>query len=331
MKGLKLSSLKGELKKVDAKHQKEPARSIKRPGAKIDAEWKRALKERGYSSRFSNYSSCLPLRAFNNFSFDELCKIKYSSIFTMHESVSKLFEIKARYEIVRKIKNSMWRWGCGSGVWNEVVDAYEHIRNFVFHSNSDFEVRLDHSTYHNEYGYAKYSRLFIDGVFAYLIYYKKKHVMTIGFSVMEGRQILIQQVQSAERSGNRFLYRLPANRMEFVIELFQRNFPGYILYVIDAKFLIGKTLRGYRHALELAIIRTKRLRTEVIGATGAEKVTALERLKKANDDVRLTKESIKHLRDDHDRIVTFYKNTGRFKLDSEKFIINNLVHYRVLN
>jgi hypothetical protein len=330
MKGLKLSSLTGELNKVEDKYQEKPATTIKSPTRRISKFWKNEIKERSDSSRFLDYYTRLPLSALSKFSFDELCKMKYSSIFTMHDEVRKLFETKARYEIVRKIINSMWRWGCGAYVWNEVVDAYEYIRNFVFHEDPNFEIRLDHSTYHNECGYAKYSRIFIDGTFAFLVYYKKKHVMTMGFSIMEGRRILIQQVQSAERSGNRYLYRLPANRMEFAIELFQKNFPGYKLFVINGRFLLGKTLRDYRNALDLANIRATRLEQEVDYCTGAKRTSALERLAETVNDVRLLKENIEHLCADQDRIDTFYKNTGRFKLDSEKFIVNNLVHYEVI-
>ncbi|MCK9344587.1 MAG: hypothetical protein M0P64_00495 [Candidatus Pacebacteria bacterium] len=328
MKGLRLSSLTGELKKVAEKYQGKPAATIKSPTKRIDEFWKKEMRNRADSTRFHDYYSRLPLQALSKFSFDELCKLNYSTIFFMHETVGKLFATKARYEIVEKIKSSMWRWGSGAYVWNEVVDAYEHIRNFVFHEDPNFEIRIDHSTHHHECGYAKYSRIFIDGVFASLVYYKKKHVMTIGFSITEGRRVLIQQVQSAERSGNRYLYRLPANRMEFVIELFQNNFPGYGLYVIDAKFLLGKTLRSYRNALDLANIRATRLQQEADSCTDFKRADALKRLTKTISEVRLIKEHINHLRDDQDRLDAFYRNTGRFRLDSEKFIVNNLVHYK---
>lgn len=330
MKGLKLSSLTGELKKVEKKFQDKPASTFKSPSRKISEFWKRQAKERGLGKSFLEYYPRLPLPALSKFSFDELCKMKYSSIFMMHDTVGKLFETKARYEVVRKIISSMWRWGCGGDVWNELVDAYEHIRNFVFSDDPNFEIRLDHSTYYNEYGYAKYSRLFIDGVFAYLVYYKKKHVMTIGFSIMEGRRVLIQQVQGAERSGNRYLYRLPANRLEFVIELFQINFPNYKLYVIDAKFLVGKTLRDYRNLLERTKNRQERLLIEVASSTGAKKADASKELAETKEDVLVINEKINHLKEDAERLGAFYRNTGRFELDSEKFIVNNLVHYGVL-
>lgn len=329
MKGLKLSSLTGELNKVDEKFQEKPATTIKSPGRKISAFWKNYLRERGFSAPFMDYYPHLPLEAFSNFTIDELCKMRYSSIFMMHDTVRRLFETKARYEVVWKIVNSMWRWGYGRDVWNEVVDAYKLIRNFVFSADPNFETRLDHATYHNEFGYAKYSRIFIDGSFAFLVYYKKKHVMTIGFSIMEGRRILIQQVQGAERSGNRYLYRLPANRLEFVIELFQKNFPGYKLHVIDAGSLTKKTLSDYRNALEFGEKQRTRYEEEIKTCTGDELEYSRRWLKESKDRCKALEEMIFHLKADTPRLVSFYQNGGRFKIGPEAIKVNNLAHYCV--
>lgn len=221
----------------------------------------------------------------------------------MDTSVDKLFETSARHEVVRKIQSSMWRWGVGKGTWNEVVEAYDNLRHFSFGAR-DFEVRLDHTTSYNEYGRGKYSRVYLDGVFAYLVYYKRKHVMTVGFSVQENRNLLVQQVQSANRSGNRWLYRLPQNRLEFVIELFKQNFPKYQLWLIDGSSLVEKTLADYRSSLQSAQ-RSQRTEAELA-----------------------LKEKIEHLKADKARLVAFYANVGQFRLGSSKKV-RGLIHHRV--
>ena len=137
MKGLHLRSLSGELLKVGSEHVQKPIDAIK------DADEKLRLSRDMIGRHFDDLSFSesfhrLPLKAFGKFSFDELCKIYYSSILMMDESVQRLFKTNARYEIVRKIKSSMWRWGFSAGTWNEVVEAYENIRRFSFIPDSIF-------------------------------------------------------------------------------------------------------------------------------------------------------------------------------------------------
>lgn len=331
MKGLRLSSLTGELKKVSVKYEEKPVGAIRGVQKKLGPqEQQRLTLCGGPNVTFLGYYPRLPHQSLKGFSFDELCKMNYSTIFMMHETVRKIFEHNARYEVVRKIMSSMWRWGYGKGTWNEVVDAYEHIRNFVFTNDPNFEVRLDYSTYNNEFGYAKFSRIFIDGVFAFLVYYKKKHVMTLGFSLMEGRQLLIQQVQSAKCSGNRFLYRLPRNRLEFVVELFKQNFPGYKLHIIDGKSLTKKTLSDYRRGLQSTQERLNRYRVEVKNAVAASKERINRYLNESEQDCRVLQEKILRLESDEERIASFYRNAGQFTLGPATHNLNNLVHYCVM-
>jgi len=293
MKGLCLRSLSGELHKVSATAAKDPAATIKDSDKKF-GRWQEYIKGmlgRGFAFPQDCYK--LPLQAFEGFSFDELCKIYYSTSTMMHRSVDDLFETNAQAEIVRKIESSMWRWSIGAGTWNEVVDAYNCIRNFSF-GHRDFELRLDYTTSFNPYGRSKYSRIFIDGVFAYLVYYQRRHVMTIGFSIQGSKHLLIQQVQTKDRSGNRWLYRLPHNRLELVVDLFKKSFPTYSLWVIDGSSLAEKTLEDYRQALQRS-----------------------ERANRA-DEILEYKNRIDHLSADKPRLAAFYGNVGRFVLGSSK-------------
>ncbi len=259
----------------------------------------------------------LPLKCFANFTFGELCKLKHSSIFCMDDSVDKLFETNPQYEIVRKIESSMWRWGYGRGTWNEIVDAYDNIRKFSIPNPAGFEIRLDHTRYYSPYGYSKYATIYLDGVFAFLVYYKQKHVLTIGFSIQEGRKVLIQQVQAAQKNGNRYLFKLPGNRIEFAIDLFAENFPGYELYVIDGRALINKTLGHYNSALESQKGFLQRFQD------------SFENQKRILENCRELEVRISHIESRKTKIAKCYRDAGKFKLKTKPLSFNGLKHRQV--
>lgn len=328
MKGLHLRSLTGELHAVEPEHNVKPVLSIQEVDTKLGA-WQGYLYERwGDHFSFLNEYHRLPLKALGGFSFDELCKLKYSTDIMMDESVNKLFETCPRHEVVRKITSSMWRWGFTRGTWNGLVATYDNIRNFTFLDDPNFEIRLDHTTYYNECGWSKYKRIFLDGVFAFLVYYKGTHVLTIGFSIPEDNKLLIQQVQSAKRAGNRFLYRLPANRIEFVIELFQKNFPGYCIRVVDGASLAKKTLESYASGVHVLQERCDRYRKEL--ETDKADACIKEWLRTSELEKTELKSKIAQLKADKSRLASFYGNAGRFALGPAANQINGLNHCDVL-
>ncbi len=329
MKGLKLRSLSGELCKVGSKYAKNPLDTINDIEKKL-SPWDHYILERfGENFSFLKEYYKLPIRIFSEFSFEELCKLHHSSILMMDQSVNEIFERDARYEIMRKIQSSMWRWGMNKGTWNQAVDAYDNIRRFSFIENPDFEIRLDYSTHFNEFGYSKYSRTYIDGVFAYLVYYKRRHVMTIGFSIMEKRSLLIQQVQSVNRTGNRYLYKLPNNRIEFVIGLFRKNFPGYQLYVIDGNCLVEKTISHYKRALNMAMERCRNYRDQIKNPACKSKNITERWLRESEQECEALEAKIVHLKADKSRLALFYGDTGRFLLNPLTLSVNGLIHHQV--
>lgn len=267
--------------------------------------------DNGVMPTFSSIASHLPLAALSALSFDQLCKVHYSSLFMMDQSVCDLFEKSQEHILVRKIESSMWRWGFSRGKWNDVVAAHVGIRNFDL-GLEDFEVRLDHTTYVNECGYSEHSRTFLDGVFAYLVHYRGEHVMTIGFSVAADRRILIQQVQLVNRRGNRFLFRMPTNRLEHIIACFAAAFPGHDLYVVDGRAVGTKSLRSYEDALARAKRRLVNMRAGD-AYSPVEEIATLE--KKAA-----------HLRADLPRLEAQYGETGRYQRGAV-LAMNSLDHY----
>lgn len=325
MEGVVLSSLTESLSKVDSAFGAKPAETIDDIYKKIDSleVWTEYF---GEFSFFEHYHK-LPLKAFVNFSFDELCKLKYSTIFMMHETVRDLFESSAPHEIVRKIMSSMWRWGMGRGTWNEIVDSYNLIRSFSLGLPDAFELRLDHSTYFNECGYSKYTRTFIDGAFAYLVYYKGVHVMTIGFSVVEGRKILIQQVQLKKPTGNRFLFHFPSNRLEYIITRFKEHFRGYSLYLITGESLVTKIVRDYCEVIHTVEKRCAHSREYI--AKGEDESGREEGwLRQSEEELTLFRAKLKHIHDDQERLIAFYANAGKYRLGTPLTLLGR-THKRI--
>lgn len=303
MLGIDLISLKDNLCKVPAHKANKPSETIKDTANKL-CKWGKYISSRfGEGVCFLDYYYRLPIKAFESFSFDELCKLQYSSIFMMEESVRELFETDTHYEIIRKIKSSMWRWDFSPGNWNEIVDAYNNIRNFSFVDNPNVEIRLDYTTYYNQYGYSKFARVFLDGVFGFLIYYKGEHVLTIGFSILSKKRILIQQIQSAKVKGNRFLYTLPQNKTEFVLDIFLKNFPGYKLFLINGSSLVKKTISDYKSCLSVSDDKEQK---------------------------EYLKNKIKHLTKRSESISVFYSDTGRHSFSGKQIKRFNLVHCEVI-
>lgn len=261
----------------------------------------------------------LPLYMFTGFSFDELCKLYHSSFFMMSSSVDDLFERDAQYEIVRKIKNSIWRWSSCSSMWNEIVDGYNNIRNFVFIENQDFDIRFDYTVGCNQRGYSKYSRIFLDGVFGLLVYHKGVHVLTIGFSIGSNRQLYLQQVQLARRSGNRWLYKLPKKRLEFVIDRLRECFVGYTIHVIDGNKLVDISLDAYRYALQQ--------RKDRLSYRNSLSVNQLSSLESERD---ILQEKIDHLEKDRPRLVNFYRDVGcSYQIGKNPVIALGVPHYPI--
>lgn len=330
MKGLSLKTLKVPLHTVGPEHDRYPITSIE----SVENRFELAdVAHTGPLSSFNFITDCinLPLTAFRNFSFDELCKVFFSQETIMHRSVDDAFNKNARFEIIRKIRSSMYRWGFDIGTWNEVVDTYEGIRRFsIGLPRDDFEVRLDYTTGYNEKGYSKFSRTFLDGVFGFLVYYKRTHVMTIGFSFTKGRRLLIQQVQSAKRTGNRYLYHFPKNRLEFIISRFKAAFPSHQIYVINGQDLFERIFSAYQAGLENTRQRLETAKNERFGDNVSNREWHLLRIRELEETCVDGEVRLSHLESEQDRLVAFYADSGSFTLGTEPFRVNGLNHYPVV-
>lgn len=327
MKGLPLHSLSEDLCPVDPAHAEKPAATIGDVDAKLARwTWKQELER--YAERFSFERDyyCLPHQMLAGFSFDDLCKLRYSSSIMMDRSIEDLFGRVPRYEVVRKIESSMWRWGNCARDWNEVVEAHSCLRRFTMPGYPDFEARLDYTSGYNERGYSKYSRTYLDGVFALLLHYRGKHALTIGFSITNGRRLLVQQVQSAQKTGNRGLYKLPENRLEFAVGLMQANFPGYEIFVVDGASLAKKIIANYETQLRG---EKEWCASQERGLTGKTPELYRQSLERGRERCALLAEKISHLKSDEPRLKSLYRNVGRFRLRDSELAINGLLHRQV--
>lgn len=200
-----------------------------------------------------NYHS-LHIQHFKYLSFNKLCQLRFNSVMMMHRSIYDLFEKEPQYCILRKIQNSMHRnGGCYSDkkTWNTIVKVYDIIRKFDLEPK-DFTVTLDYTIGSLERGYSVNAGIYLDGVFAFLVHYKGKHVMTIGFSVARNHSILITQLQMIQKKRNRFLYKFSKNRMDFIIGKFFQHFKGFDIYLINGKSLARNLEGQYKNLVETA-------------------------------------------------------------------------------
>lgn len=329
--GIALSTYEaGGLSKVPDVLDRNPDRTFDLAARLGDAYAEWAIDRYGEPAdvpKISATTSRIPMNLYRSLSLDELCKVRFSCTFMMQRCVEDAFEAEPRLAIYQKIVNGMWRWGCGRPTWNEIVDAYDAIRGFDM-GIPGFEVTLDHTTSTNESGCGEHSRTYLDGVFGYLVHYRGEHVMTLGFSIMEGRRVLLQQVQLKSRRGNRWLFRLPRNYLEHVIDRFRDSFPGHGLFLVDGHDVIGRSLSSYRS--ELARAEEFQAETEQRLRKAADQDTAYyeRRMVSRAAEIERLRKAVAHAEPEVERLGAFYASTGRYRR-GEAVTVNRLRHYAI--
>ena len=193
---------------------------------------------------FDRHYFKLPAACFRPFSKEDRIKLKFASFIMVHPTFKDHLDGIREFEVIDKLGNSQWRYGFGQD-WNTIVRSYDGLKRFKF--GDKFETRIDMTTGTNEKGFSRCERVFLDGTFGFLIYYKGKHVLTIGFSFASKNRLLIQQVQLKNKKGNRFLYKLPCNVLDYSIERMRAAFPSMNLYLCQVDDQIQKIKDGYIH------------------------------------------------------------------------------------
>jgi hypothetical protein len=153
--------------------------------------------------------------------------------------------------------------------------------------------------------------------------------MTLGFSVTAGKRILIQQVQLAKQKGNRFLFKLPRNYLEFIIGRFRAQFPQHELFLVEGKSLTDVIMKGYVGEHRRQVEHLKEYRQVSASHRSAETRELYSRWAEEKEELakRLT-ERMKHLRADKPRIISFYRDAGQFRLE-KRLRVGGLAHRRL--
>lgn len=236
-------------------------------------------------TRLKEISRRLPLEPFwSECSWDEIAKIVFGDVIMSelgslfdrmdyerirrgrHGEIVEKGPMPEFLEFIYKLRNSMHHYGeYQQRSWNDLVSAYYAIPEFDF--GPEFDVRFDHSRYFNWWGRAYHigeqirkmempwdeksiywdnNELYIDGVFAYLIYYKGKHVLTLGFS-LGGKKVLLSQVQLRNQRGNRWLYKLPLDYFDYAVTRFSDHFRhhGFDVCLVQGQSLADQIASWY--------------------------------------------------------------------------------------
>jgi len=237
-------------------------------------------------------------------SLNELGRLYFSHKKVFSDSSKEEMRKDPKYHLIEKIRVCYAKWGAwGTITWNELVSFYNQLRTFRI-GEPDFSITLDWTTGFNERGYSTYSRTFLDGVFAFLVHHKGKHVMTIGFSLADDGKLLIQQVQLVNKKGNRFLFQLPTSYMSWVLTLFKSHFIGREIYLVTGESLaysiIEQYTRGARDIRHTFSWKKKFMRSE-----GKEQV--LQELFELRAEHRaFIEKALRFKAKDFDRLVTLY-------------------------
>lgn len=249
MLGIKGSSLVGELVKVAEDLNEKPDGSVDIRDYFSEDTMEELADRYGIRNPKDYYR--IPPSHMQSLPMDVFEKIKHSTIMmaSRHDG-HPMEDPEESYSVVAKLRSSAWRWGCGGFKWNDLVDAYHGMRDFNF-GLPNFGVTIDFPQGFNPCGRAlRHPNVWIDASLAFMVYYRKKHVMTVGFAITAEREILIHQVQLANPRGNRFLYRMPVGRLEHVIDRFAVAFPKFKLRIIDGYSAAEKVVSAYAKSID---------------------------------------------------------------------------------
>lgn len=191
-----------------------------------------------FKERWNWLPAKLMLQAFD---FNELTQLWFHAVIS--SELSEHFEKNDPYTVLYKTKNAVWHWSIGQENYNMFVYFYHRLKSFRF-DIPDTEVFFDHATYHNSHGWSKYQRTYIDAPFGYLIYYKGKHVLTIGFAP-SCHGLLINQIQLKQPKGNRWLYKLPGHYFEYCITKMAETFHDTAIWLPQGNSMAGFVKKQY--------------------------------------------------------------------------------------
>ncbi len=154
------------------------------------------------------------------------------------------------WRIAGLVGRSLWQLcGLSDGGWNRFVECFNSINRFDF-GIPGFEVTLDWVDNWCRKGNSVFSpvdkEVWLDAFFAYHVWHRGERVLTIGFN-FAADSVVVQQVQSAKKRGNRWLYKLPTHFFDYALQRMAACFGSVVL--VGAKECVHQIRLSYgRHA-----------------------------------------------------------------------------------
>lgn len=125
------------------------------------------------------------------------------------------------FALIERVRRCLCYYGVKDD-WNILVPFYHSIMTFNF-NEPDFSSFIDFPWAQQGFGTGNYSKRWLDGGFAYILYYKSTEVGRIGFSVSR-HGLFIQQAQANQVKGNRWMYRLGGRFLDVAVRKLADHF-----------------------------------------------------------------------------------------------------------
>lgn len=184
----------------------------------------------------------LPFTYFQKKFTDEELLMIFTSSFIQHDKdVIEYIENNEQLWVLKKLWLSSHQNG-GTGEWNAASKAYYSLKSL---SLPGFDIKFDHSSYRNQFGYSTYRRIYLDGSIGILLYKNNKHLLTISLDFRDTDTVRIKQIQCASSKGNRWLFTIPENYISYFTKWLYNHFSshGYTNIELIKSMVVVESIR----------------------------------------------------------------------------------------
>ncbi len=175
------------------------------------------------------------------FTFEEIYKFTFSAVL-MNDANNYMERHESLYW---KVENVLYQCAHNKR-WSSVVRFFDAVRSLRV-DREDFDLRLVHTVGTSMQGYAHHRDLdsvYLDGPFALALLYRGRHVLTVGFRLVEDG-IAVAQIQLREKKGNRWLYKLGCHYVDFCLAILERAFSEETLYLTTGESAFDAVASAY--------------------------------------------------------------------------------------
>lgn len=187
------------------------------------------------------------------FTLEEITMMDLSNMWS-NRDLDEFIDGIPSLKLMKKIKLSNWHTRFHTFGWSAIKKLHHKITSINLGLGEDFEIRLDWTTGCNKCGYSEFTRTFLDGELAYVIYHKDEHVLTLSFDTYtSGDKVCVRfnQLQAVKRKGNRCLFKInKGNYFSYLLEKFHNHFADIEVHQLDPMVTINKSLETYKNSVE---------------------------------------------------------------------------------